>query len=313
VSPSSSPRPDPIKGIVFKIIATVAFAIVGACVKAHGPHYPLGEIVFCRSLFMLIPVLLFAARDPQGLGILRTKRFPSHLRRAAAGIAGLTTSLAAVLLLPYADATALSFSAPLVLVGLAAPLLGERIGPYRIAAVLIGFCGVLLIVQPHASNSAAHPQALLGVGIGVISAFCVALAQLSVRALREEPALTTVFYFGLILTVASVLTLPFGWVAPRNLGDPLLLMGMGIIGGIGQLSLTQSYRYADASSLAPYDYLQLIWAVMIGYLAFGETPLPIVLLGALIVAGSGIFVALRERALLKRGVKLEEHTAPPTI
>jgi drug/metabolite transporter (DMT)-like permease len=113
--------------------------------------------------------------------------------------------------------------------------------------------------------------------------------------------------------VASVLTLPFGWVAPRNLGDPLLLMGMGIIGGIGQLSLTQSYRYADASSLAPYDYLQLIWAVMIGYLAFGETPLPIVLLGALIVAGSGIFVALRERALLKRGVKLEEHTAPPTI
>jgi len=311
VIPPSPPRPDPLKGIAFKIAATGFLALLGATVKALGPTYPLGEIIFFRSLFMLLPVLFFARLDPKGLSVLKTTRLREHMRRAVAGTAGLTTTFGTILLLPYGDATALSFSAPLVLVALAAPLLGERIGPYRIGAVVIGFCGVLMIVQPHTANSAAHPHAVFGVALGILSAFCVALAQLSVRALRGEPAVTTVFYLGLFLTVVSLLTLPFGWLMPRNWGDAALFVTAGLVGGLGQLCLSQSYRYADASSLAPFDYLQLLWAVIIGYTLFSETPLPIVLLGAVIVSGSGIFVALRERALLRRGVKLEEHVAPP--
>jgi drug/metabolite transporter (DMT)-like permease len=125
--------------------------------------------------------------------------------------------------------------------------------------------------------------------------------------------MTTVFYFAVFLTLGSLLTLPFGWLMPRSWGDAALLISTGLVGGLAQLSLTHSYRFADASSLAPYDYLQLIWAVAIGYTLFGETPLLIMLLGAAIVAGSGVFIALRERALMRRGAHIEEHTAPPSI
>ena len=288
-------------------------AVVGASVKALGPHYPLGEIIFFRSAFMLVPVLILAARGSSGLSVLRTRRFGAHARRAAAGALGLVSTFATLLLLPYADATALTFSAPLVLVALAAPLLGEHIGPYRIGAVVIGFLGVLLVVQPHAAGSAGHPNALLGVGVGILSAFGVAMAQLAVRALRAEPATTTVFYFTLFLSAASLLSLPFGWSWPRTPADAALLITTGLVGGVAQLALTHSYRFADASTLAPYDYLQLVWAVLIGYVVFGETPLPLVLFGAAIVAASGIFIALRERALAREGVKVEDHTAAPSI
>lgn len=312
-SAPTAPPPDPVRGIVFKVLASIAMAMVGACVKALGEDYPLGEIVFCRSFFMLLPLLAFAALDPAGFQVLKTTRPKAHARRAIAGILGLVTSFGTVLLLPYADATALTFSAPLVLVALAGPLLGERIGPYRVGAVVIGFIGVLLIIQPHASAGTDDPRALWGIGLGILSAFCVALAQLSVRALREEPATTTVFYFTLFLIAASLLTLPFGWVWPRTPADALLLFSVGIIGGIAQLAITHSYRFADASVLAPYDYLQLIWAVIIGYVIFGEAPLPIVLAGAFIVAASGVFIALRERWLMRHGAKIEAHTARPTI
>ena len=306
-------HPDPLKGILFKVAGTLFVAIVGAEAKALGAHYPLGEIVFARSFFMLGPVLVFAWFDPSGLAVLKTRRLTAHLRRSFAGALGLTTTFGTLLLLPYADATALSFSAPLVLVALAAPLLGERIGPYRIGAVVIGFIGVLLIVEPHATGASGSPHAVLGVALGILSAFGVALAQLAIRALRDEPAMTTVFYFGMILSAGSLLTLPFGWQWPRSSIDALLLVSIGLVGGFAQLSITHSYRFADASVLAPYDYLQLLWAVALGYALFGETPLPIVLLGASIVAAAGIFIALRERTLLRRGVPVKEHTAAPTV
>jgi drug/metabolite transporter (DMT)-like permease len=312
-SAQGGPPPNPLLGITFKAAGTVGFAILGAMVKALAPRYPLGEIIFFRSFFMLVPVLAVAGLGASGFAILRTKRLASHARRFVAGALGLTTTFITVLLLPYADATALTFSAPLALIVLAIPLLGETIGPYRIGATIIGFVGVLLIVEPYAAGSAGESHALLGVAIGILSAFCVALAQLSVRALREEPAPTTVFYFGLFMAGGSLLSLPFGWHGPLSGSDAVLLVLTGLIGGLAQLSMTASYRFADASTLAPYDYLQLIWAVMIGYALFGERPLPLTLLGAFIVAAAGCFIAWRERQLLRRGARIQSHSARPSI
>jgi len=291
----------------------MGLASLGATVKALGTYYPLGEVIFFRCMASFFPVLIIAYFDPLGFRVLKTRRFGAHARRAIAGATGLATSFGALLLLPYADATALSFSAPLVIVAIAGPLLGERIGPYRLGAVLFGFIGVLLIVYPHATIGLTDPKSLYGVGLGILSAFGVAWAQISVRALREEPAITTVFYLSVCLTFVSLLTLPFGWHWPRNLNEFMLLCAVGLIGGLAQIAVSQAYRVADASTLAPFDYLQLIWAVAIGYFLFDEVPLPMVLLGALIVVGSGLLITLRERTLKQRGQPVEDHTAQPTL
>lgn len=296
---------------MLKTVATLVFAILGAIVKFLSPRYPLGEITFCRSFFMLLPVFAVAAGGPGGLRSLVTDRPGSHARRAIAGGLGVLTTFATLRYLPFADATALTFSAPLFLTALAIPLLGERVGIYRSAAVVIGFMGVILIVQPHASHD--NPANLFGVALGVLSGMCVALAQLAVRSLKDEPAVRTVVYFGAFLSLATLLTLPFGWRWPENWMDGGLLIATGLIGGVGQLLMTQSYRLADASMLAPYDYVQLIWALVIGYVVFDEMPVPLVFAGAALVAATGIFIALRERWLALQGRRLSDHKAPPPL
>jgi drug/metabolite transporter (DMT)-like permease len=297
----ASPASDPLRGIFFKASATFGIAAVSALVKVLSPHYPLGEIVFCRSFFMVIPVLVMVAMDPRGLSLLKTKRPFAHLRRSTSGMVGIVTSFLAVRYLPLADATALTFSSPLFLLAMAILVVGEQVGPYRSAAVLAGFAGVLLIAMPHVGESSPGGHALLGFVFGITAAVAIAFVQLALRALRDEPAATTVFYFTLIVTLTSGLTLPFAFRWPDNWQDAVLLLMTGVVGGLTQLMLTQSYRHADATALAPYDYLQLVWAMIIGYVLFGEAPAALVIMGAIVIAGAGVFIGMRERALAKRG------------
>ena len=303
---------DPVKGIAYKVLSGMGMAVLGAAIKALGHQYPIGEIVFFRSLMALPPVLISAYLHPLGFRVLKTTNVRAHVNRAAASVIAVTSFFGALLMLPYADAMALVFSTPLFIVALAGPTLGERVGRYRIGAVAVGFIGVLLIVYPHATGD-AHSRSLLGVGVALLSAICGAWAQISVRALRFDPATTTVFYLSLIQMAVALLTLPFGWHWPRDLTDWGLLISVGSIAALSQLAVSHAFRMADASTLAPFDYLQLIWAILIGYFLFDEIPVPLVIAGAIIVSGSGIVIALRERMLKQKGEKIEDHVIPPEL
>lgn len=306
--PEAVAIPNPALGFALKVLATLIFASLAALVKHLSARYPVGEIVFCRSAFALIPVGVLVALNPDGLKTLATRRPWGHVLRATAGTLGMFTFFATLSHLPLPDATALSFSAPLFVVALAALILGERIGPYRTGAVAVGFVGVLLVAQPHVLES-ADVVSRLGVMLGLTSAFFIALALTFLRALSlTEKSLTTVFYFTVASSVLSALSLPWGFVWPTPTDGALLVLG-GIMGGIGQLVLTQSYRFAEASSLAPLDYAQLVWAMILGALFFDEVPEPIVFAGVAIIVAAGLVILFRERVMAHRAAL--KPPAPP--
>jgi drug/metabolite transporter (DMT)-like permease len=181
-------------------------------------------------------------------------------------------------------------------VALAALLLGEKVRAYRWSAVVVGFLGVLVMLSPHL-NVAHGPQAALGVAFALGGAITSAGSVIQTRRLMDtETNAAIVFYFSLISVVGGLLTLPWGW-SPLTLGQWAALIGIGVLGGIGHLLLTESFRWAPASVIAPFDYTMLIWAFVLGYAMFGEVPMAAVFLGAAIVTAAGLFVIWRERKL----------------
>jgi len=289
----------PLLGIALKLSGTVLLAGMAALVKVLSTKYPIMEIAFFRSVFGLLTVVVLILASRERLGWLRSKHPWAHVRRGMVGVGGLATTFLTLSLLPLADATALSFSAPLFLVMFAIPLLGERVGIYRLSAVAIGFVGVVMIAQPHVTGGEGVTPQPLGVAVGVLAAVLIALAQIALRfAGRTERTYTTVFYFSLSCALISALALPFGWTNPDWGGFTLLAL-TGLLGGVSQLCFTQSYRYADATALASFDYATLVWALFIGLIFFDEFPTAMVIGGALIVIASGLFIVFRERYLAR--------------
>jgi drug/metabolite transporter (DMT)-like permease len=302
-------------GISLKVISTLAFTLMSACVKLIGQahpgdplFYPVGQTVFCRSLFALIPVFLWLSWRGDLMASFRGSRMRDHARRGFFGSVGMFSGFTALILLPLADATAISYAAPLFTVVLAALILKEQVRIYRWSAVAVGFVGVIVMLTPHWSTAgvAAQPgdMRLIGAGFGVLGAICAGFATIETRKLTEKYATgTIVSYFMLLTTLVGLATLLLGWVNPDfawkwpNLSDGVLLVTMGVMGGIGQITLTQSFRHADASIIAPFDYISMVWAIAVGWFLFGELPVTVVVIGASIVVAAGIFVIWRERAL----------------
>ena len=217
--------------------------------------------------------------------------------------------------LPLADATAISFASPLITVALAAIILKERVRVYRWTAVLIGFAGVIVMLIPHLdvehyAVAGAASVATIGSILALLAAFCNAGTVIQTRRLTQsETTSSIVFYFSLVTALAGALTLPFAWHSP-TLSELTKLIALGILGGIAHIFLTESYRHAAASVVAPFDYTSMLWALLLGYWVFGELPSALVYVGATIVAGAGLFVIWRERAL---GVERpREAEGPPT-
>ena len=194
---------------------------------------------------------------------------------------------------------------------LAALLLGERVRGYRWSAVVLGLVGVLVILAPHLSIreiATMSSAATLGAAFAILNAVFAAGAYIQIRRLTSsETTSSIVLYFSLISSLCGLATLPLGWVWPDTQQLGVLLM-MGFFGGIGQLFMTESYRYAQASLTAPFDYTSIIWAIILGYVAFGEVPEPSVWAGSAIVIGAGLFVIWRERQL---GLRRRAMQAPP--
>lgn len=287
---TESARPtDVVRGIGCIVFAMFLFALLDALVKwLATAGYPTWQLVFCRSLFAFL-VIVPLIRAQGGTSLLRTSRLRSHLFRAAFGLGTLWCWFYSYRNLPLADAYALSFSAPLFMTALSVPLLGERVGARRWTAVVVGLIGVLIMVQPGAGVFEASALIVL------LAALLYALSMIQLRGLgATEPTLRTVFYFTLFCTVVSAFSLPFVGRMPASWLDAGLLIATGLLGGTAQVFLTHAYRLAPVSIVAPFDYSAMIWAVLLGLAVFGDSPGWPVLLGSVVVIGSGLYILRRE-------------------
>lgn len=285
------------RGIALKIGATLAFSLQYVGIKLAGT-VPVGEVVFFRAFFALIPLFVLAHYTVGMHEAVRTERPWLHLIRSAVGATGMFLNFAALKLLPLADITAFGFVQPIFAVVLAALVLKETIGPYRGAAVVIGFAGVLLMIQPHGGlyGIMAHGFSA-GAGLALTGALGSAFVVIYIRQMSAtEKSETIVFYFMSFCAVVGALTMLW-WRVPLTLSAAAWLAGAGVFGGFGQIAMTFSYRYAEPSLLAPFDYSAMIWAVAFGLLIFGEEPALLVIAGAAVVTAAGVFIAWREHRL----------------
>lgn len=291
------------RGIALKIGSTICFTIMITLVKLASERLPLGQILFARAWIGLIPVLAYLVYRRQFPAGLATKRIGGHIWRGFIGFTGLVLWFGALARLPLPDAQAINYAGPLVAVVLSVILLGETVRLHRWSAVCIGFAGVVIILWEHMGEGPvlASDSAALGALMSLGAAVCAALAMIQVRNLTAtERTAAIVFYHTGFAAVMTLFILPFGWTALTAL-DAAYLLGMGLIGGIGQVMMTEGYRHAEASVLAPFDYSNMVWVVIISIIVFGDVPSLTVAIGAVIVVGAGIFVTLRERHLEKRG------------
>ena len=303
--------PRPLLGIAFKVISTMAFTVMATLIKLLSDRYPIGELAFFRSFFALIPVFVWVIGRGRFSGVFATSNIRGHFFRSLAGVSAMFCGFTALSLLPIADAIAIGYASPLIVVVLAVFLLGEKVNMYRWSAVGVGLFGVLVIL-----SSYFNPQArefggtmMVGAALAIGGAFLGALAATQVRRLtRFERAATIVIYFSLFSSLAALLTLPFGWVVP-DAADLGLLVAAGICGGVGQVLLTQGFRFGDASMIAPFEYTSMIWALIVSLVVFGTEPGMNVLVGASIVIAAGLFVIYREHRLgIERNLSKQAQT-----
>ncbi|MFY0659457.1 MAG: DMT family transporter [Shimia sp.] len=296
---------QPLKGIAFKITAIALFSVMAALIKATADEVPAGQAVFFRSFFALFVIfiwLLQRGEMPQGL---RVNNAMGHVWRGVIGTTSMAMNFAALGLLPLPEVTAIGFAAPLMTVIFAAMFLGEEVRAFRLTAVGIGLVGVCVVLWPRLTifdADQASAVATVGVMLVLGSALFRALAQIHIRKLvQTDQTSAIVFYFSLTASCLSLLTLPFGWVIP-TWEQAGLLVTAGLIGGVAQIMLTSCYRFAPASVVAPFDYVAMLFAIVIGYVWFSEIPTPQMLVGAAIVISAGILIIWRERQLgLQRG------------
>jgi len=290
------------KGITLKLISAVLFAVMSALIRYLGASYPIGEVVFYRSAFAIIPVLAVYAWRGELAATVRTERPFGQASRGALSIVGMFCNFGALARLPLIEANAISFTSPLISVALASLILKERVRIYRWSAVTIGFLGVLVVLAPHFSGeeltiAMASATSVAGVIYAIAGSVTNAGTMIQTRHLtKSETTSSIVFYFSLICALAGLATLPFGWIRPTSV-EFAALAAVGFLGGTGHIFLTESYRYASASVVAPFDYTSMIWALVLGYVMFGETPTVMIVAGSLIIAGAGLFVIWREHQL----------------
>jgi drug/metabolite transporter (DMT)-like permease len=290
-------------GISIKLVSVLLFALMSVLVRYLGDRIPLGQVVFFRSAFALLPIVAIYAWRGELATAFRTRRPLGHVTRGCISVVGMFLNFAALARLPLVDATAISFAGPFVTVALAALILKEPVRVYRWGAVAAGFGGVMVMLWPYfdiGALVASGPATTVGAACAVASAVTNSGAVIQTRRLTDsESTSSIVFYFSLICGLAGLASLPFAWHTPTA-PELAALITIGILGGLSHILLTESYRLAPASVVAPFDYVGLLWAFFFGYLLFGEIPSLYVYAGAVVVAGSGLFVIWRERALGKK-------------
>ena len=277
-----------LRGIALICLAVFSFIIMNTMVRAlRLDGVPVAEIVWARNFFHLILIMAFFPRRIRTL--LVAERKGMQVLRSILVFLATICMFIAMGLMPIADAVAIAFVAPLFAVGLSVPILGEKVGPRRWAAVLVGFVGMLIIIRPGAGL--LQWAVLFPIGM----AFFYALYQVITRMIRgSADPLSALFYTALVGAVAASVALPFFWQTP-SLAEAAMLVAVGFLGGLGHWFVIMAYERAEVSAVAPFAYTELIWAVVLGYLVFGEFPDLFTFVGAGVIAAAGLYVLYRER------------------
>lgn len=280
--------------IGLKLGQTLLFSLMYASIKLAGP-VPIGQVVFFRGFFALLPLFVWAWFKADLRLTVRTERPMYHVVRGVVGVSAMFTNFTALSLLPLATVTAFSFMQPIFAVILAAIFLKETVGKYRWAAVAIGFAGVLMMIEPHGGLGAIAALHLSkGVSLALAFSFLSAVVVVWIRQMSAtERSETIVFYFMAACAAVGALAMAFDHV-PLTVHNTLWLVLCGVFGGIGQMMMTFSYRFGEPSLLAPFDYVAMVWAMLLGWFVFGEMPESMVLAGAGVVIASGLVIAWRE-------------------
>lgn len=302
----------PLRGIALKLGSVLVFIVMVSMIKATADHVPAGQSVFFRSAFAIPVIVIWLIMRRELSTGLRAASPMGHIWRGFAGTCAMGLGFAGLGYLPLPEVTAIGYAAPLLTVIFAAMFLGEDVRLFRLSCVALGLVGVLIVLSPRLTlleGGASHAEAF-GALLVLGGAVFAALAQVFVRKLVDtEKTPAIVFYFSLTATALSLATLPFGWVWP----DPMewvLLIGSGLLGGVGQILLTSSYREADASLVAPFDYASMLFALAIGWFIFSEMPSRTMLAGAFLIILAGILIILREHRLGKNRAQQRKVTTP---
>lgn len=310
MSSSSRTENNPGKAIALKLTAVLLFTVMAAMIKAATQTVPPGQAVFFRSAFAIpvISIWLFSR------GELRTGLVPrslkAHIWRGLFGTSAMLLTFGGLSLLPLPEVTAIGYATPIFTVILAAVVLGERVRLIRITAVLLGLVGVMLVMYPRLSVGDLTNAATLGALMVLGASILRALVQIHIRQMvQNETTSSIVFWFSMTASVLSLLSLPFGWIMP-SWEAAALLIGAGLIGGVAQILITSSYRFAGPSMLAPFDYASMIFAVLIGWIVFNELPTQVMLIGAGLVIAGGALIIWRERQLGLENRKARSVTDP---
>ena len=292
----------PMLAVGLKLTALMLFTSMSALVKALSDDFPPGELVFFRSLFA-IPVIIawLISRGELAQGFV-VKKPMGHFWRGVLGTSAMGLTFTGLSLLPLPEVTAIGYATPIFTLVLAAVMLGERIRMIRIGAVALGLLGVLIMIWPRLGSTQMELMATIGALCVLTATIARAFVQIHIRQLVkvDHPA-AIVFYFSMTATLLSALTSFWGWTMP-SLDQALILVTIGLIGGVAQILVTSSYRFGQASMLAPYDYATMLFAIIIGYIWFDELPTAAILIGAALVIAGNIVVIWREHQLgLERG------------
>lgn len=304
---------NPIRGIVLKLLSVVVFTAMSAIVKLVADEVPTGQSVFFRSFFAVPVILAWLMLQHDFPAGLSTANPMGHFWRSLVGVTAMGSGFLALGLLPFPEAVAIGYAAPLLATVFAAMFLGEKVRFVRLASVALGLVGVVLILSPRLTvidPAAASKLETVGAFAAFNGAVFAALATVFVRRLvQQETTAAIVFYFSVIASALALLTLPFGWVWP-GWGTLGLLVLTGLLGGIGQVLMTAAFKHAETAVIAPFDYASMVLALLIGYFVFAEVPTAIMLLGAALVMAAGLIIIFRERQLGIRRARARKAMTP---
>jgi drug/metabolite transporter (DMT)-like permease len=299
-----TPASRPLKAIGLMLLAVIAFCVMDTVMKLFAPHYPALQITALRggaSLPFVVAPLLLQGR----LLELRPVRFPMHLLRAVLMLVVLLGFIYGIRTLSLADAYAIFLSAPLIVTALSVPLLGERVDWQRWLAIAVGLVGVITMLHPTASHMIS-----LGALATLVAATTYACNQIALRVITRSDSTSNVVFWmiGLLTLFAGLMALP-GWVPIRREDWPLLIV-LGLFAAIGQQLLTEAFRYAAPSVVAPFEYTALLWGMVADRLVWGVLPGARVYLGGGIVIASGLYLIWRERT--GSGIRIAAEVISPT-
>ncbi len=279
-------------------ISICAFSVMDVIVKWTN-DYPVGQVLFFRGFCGLIPILFIIPKE-RYIDFYKTSRPFLHFKRCMAGIIALISIVIALRNLPLATVVSVTFAAPIFTTIFSIFLLNEKVGFYRWLAVMVGFIGIIVISEPGFSS--------LNFYFILPIIFCLGLSYVAITIRRlstTEPVWLIGFFFSISIMILSFFTFYQNWLLP-NLVDLFLLSMIGILGGLANLWLTQSYKLSEVSLVTPVKYLALVFAIIFGYLIWDEIPSTKTLIGAILVIASSIIIFRRE-IILKKNLSLSRH------